>query len=397
MLVTYLLLLVASHLVIALVPEHGEGDPGLRHVTVEGRRLAYREWGTGSPGRDPLILLHGSPSRGSVEFEALGRALAADGHRVIALDRWGYGDSERWVDDYSFGADADAVLGLMDALGLRTAHVAGWSYGGAPAVLVANREPGRIRSVTLLASIGDQAGEGSGNYHIEHAKYAGLFVVSLALPELVPHFGLLGPRHTRFAFARDFWDADQRPLSWELQRLSAPLLIIHGRNDPLIPAWLARHHHELHPASRLVMLEASHFFPLRGDTEAFRVTAAELDRFLGAAESGTTGTMNGIRNETGREDFRALWDGGPRVLGPKNWWLILAAGLLLGAWLPRTGAVLAGLAGGLLVVDLVAGLATVLLGTQLRRGTTTRPRKAGLALLWGVGASFPAALLYALL
>lgn len=393
----YLLLLFVSHLVIALVPDRGPSAPALKQVTIKGQRLAYREWGTATSGRDPLILLHGSPSRGSVDFEALGKALASDGRRVIALDRWGYGDSEPWVGDYSFEADGRAVLALMDTLGIRTAHVGGWSYGGAPMVLLANKHPGRIRSVVFLASIGAQKGEGSGNYHIEHAKYAGLFVLAMAVPELVPHFGTLGTRHTRYAFVRDFWDCDQRPLAWELQQLKAPLLIVHGKDDPLIPAWLAEHHHHLTSGSRLVMLDASHFFPMRAKTEAFEITVEEIGRFLAAAESGTTGALNDFRNETSRTDFRALWNGGPRILGPKNWWVLLALGLVLGAVVPRTGAVLAGLAGGLLVVDLVAGLATVVLGSQIRRGQSTRPRKAGLILLWGIPASLPAALVYALL
>ena len=196
LLIGYAVLLLASHLVIALRPEKPQTlAENQAQVMVDGKRLSYRTWGGASAELDPLILLHGSPSRGSAEFEALGTYLAAEGRQVIAIDRWGYGDSEEWVDDYSFEADARAVLGLMEALNIGTAHLGGWSYGGAPVVQLANAQPGRIRSVSLIASIGDQKGEGSGSYHIEHAKYAGLMVLAMGLPEFVPHFGLLGPRH----------------------------------------------------------------------------------------------------------------------------------------------------------------------------------------------------------
>jgi pimeloyl-ACP methyl ester carboxylesterase len=390
----YLALLVVSHLYLALRPEgEREGPKNQSTITVEGKRLAYREWGGADPKKDPLILLHGSPSRGSGEFEALGKELASEGRRVIAIDRWGFGASEPWVKDYSFAADRKAVLAVMDQLGLRTAHLGGWSYGGAPVIELAEAQPGRIRSVTLLAAIGDQKGEGSGNYYIEHAKYAGLFGLAMGLPELVPHFGLMGPRHFRYAFVRDFWDGDQRRTAWHLQQMKTPALIIHGKDDPLIPAWVAFHHHQLKPASRLVMLEGNHFFPMAAKSQNFEIATTEMREFLANVEAGKSAELTGFRNETDRKNFRALWKGGPSLRGPKNWWAVLVVGGAFGFFAPRTGAVLAGLAGGLLVADLVTGLCCVAVGAMIRRGESTRPRKFGVVMLWGIAASIPAALL----
>ena len=175
--------------------------------------------------------------------------------------------------------------------------------------------------------------------------------------------------------------------------MATPLLIVHGKDDPLIPAWVAQHHHELQPSSRLVMLDASHFFPMREDSEDFRIASEEMTAFLDAAEAGRSAERAGMRNETSRANFKALWDGGPAVRGQRNWWLLLVVGALLGAFVPRTGAVTAGVAGGLLIADVVTGLATVVVGAMTRRGESTRPRKLGLILLWGIGASIPAALL----
>lgn len=390
----YVALVVSSQVFQVFWPEEeAEGPENLTFVEVGGKRLAYREWGGADARKDPLILLHGSPSRGSVEFEALGEALAVEGRRVIAIDRWGFGDSEPWVKDYSFEADAKAVLGLMDQLGIRTAHVGGWSYGGAPAIQLAQEHPGRIRSVTLLAAMGDQKGEGSGDYYIEHTKYAGLFVVAMGLPELLPHFGVLGSRSFRYAFVRDFWDADQRRVGWQLQEVKAPVLIIHGKSDALVPAWVGQRHHLLKPNSRLVVLDGGHFFPMARKSKNFGMATEEMGVFLAAVEGGKGGAVNGVRNETGRQNLRALWDGGPSLRGPKNWWALLALGALLGFFVPRTGAALAGLAGGLLVVDLVAGLGCVAIGAMIRRGESTRPRKCGLVAVWGVAAAILAALL----
>ena len=49
---------------------------------------------------------------------------------------------------------ADAVLGVLDALGADRAHLVGHSLGGAVALAVAARDPARIASLTLIAPSG---------------------------------------------------------------------------------------------------------------------------------------------------------------------------------------------------------------------------------------------------
>ena len=49
---------------------------------------------------------------------------------------------------------ADAVVGVLDAIGAERAHLAGHSMGGAVALAVAARDPARIRSLTLIAPSG---------------------------------------------------------------------------------------------------------------------------------------------------------------------------------------------------------------------------------------------------
>ena len=49
---------------------------------------------------------------------------------------------------------ADAVTGVLDALGAGRAHLVGHSMGGAVALAVAARDPGRIASLTLIAPSG---------------------------------------------------------------------------------------------------------------------------------------------------------------------------------------------------------------------------------------------------
>lgn len=389
----YIALVAASQVSQLMWPDLLIPEADRKEVKVEGQKLAYLEWGGSDSKADPLILLHGSPSMGGVGFEALATELSAEGRRVIAIDRWGYGGSEKWVDDYSYEAQGAAVMGLMDELGIRTAHVGGWSYGGAPAVELAFKEPGRIRSVTMIAAMADQKGEGSGNYHVEHAKYLALCALVMGVPELVPHFGLLGPRHVRYAFARDFMDGDQRPLASTLVNLKAPVLILHGKHDAMVPAWAAVRHHEMKTPSRLVMLDSSHFFPLMEESESFGIATVEMKDFLANVEAGKSAELQGVRNETKRTNFKALWKHGAEWRGPKNLWVLLVIGAIFGFFTPRLGAVLAGIAGGLLIADLVTVLACVAIGAMIRKGESTRPLKAILVAVWGFAASIPAVLL----
>lgn len=132
----YVALVVLSQLSQLFWPDVVTPRVERESVEVGGKRLTYLEWGGENKKLDPIILLHGSPSFGATEFEAMASELAKDGRRVIAIDRWGFGGSEEWVEDYSFEAQGAAVLGLMNQLGIHTAHLGGWSYSAVLAQLL---------------------------------------------------------------------------------------------------------------------------------------------------------------------------------------------------------------------------------------------------------------------
>jgi pimeloyl-ACP methyl ester carboxylesterase len=102
-----------------------DGEWTHRFVSANGSRFHIVEAGTG-----PLVLLlHGFP-----EFWAAWRhqiaALADAGFRAVAVDLRGYGASDkppRGYDGYTMSAD---VVGLIRALGERTATIVGTGYGG---------------------------------------------------------------------------------------------------------------------------------------------------------------------------------------------------------------------------------------------------------------------------
>lgn len=225
-------------------------------VTPETVTLAYQVAG---PEAGPaVLLLHGSPGSGA-DFNRTDNALiprlAAQGYRVIAPDMPGFGFSEAYIPDYANRAHARYMIGLLDHLGVQEAHVLGWSMGGGTAIQLYDLAPERVRTITMLAAIGVQSAEGSGDYTFEHLKYGVGYLLSVGCVEFLPHFGLLGDRSFRHAFMRNFWDTDQRPNRAILERYDKPMLIIHGEADPpfLTPVRVAYEHHAIVEHSELVV------------------------------------------------------------------------------------------------------------------------------------------------
>jgi len=118
-----------------------------RFVNANGSRFHVVEAGTG-----PLVLfLHGFP-----EFwwawEAQLSALADAGFRAVAVDLRGYGASDkppRGYDGYTMAAD---VVGLIRALGERSATLVGTGYGGMLAWTTAAFHPRLVRRLVVIAA-----------------------------------------------------------------------------------------------------------------------------------------------------------------------------------------------------------------------------------------------------
>jgi pyruvate dehydrogenase E2 component (dihydrolipoamide acetyltransferase) len=141
----------ARAVIDAGVPDEASAEPVVFTAEAGGRKIRYA--GAGQEG-DVVLLVHGyGGDRNSWLF--LQEPLAA-GRRVYALDLPGHGTSTKDVGDGSVGLLADAVAGVLDAIGTSGAavHLIGHSLGGAVAAAVAARDPGRIGSLTLIAPTG---------------------------------------------------------------------------------------------------------------------------------------------------------------------------------------------------------------------------------------------------
>lgn len=244
-------------------------------------RLAYREQpAKATTSHQPLVLLHGSPGQNR-DFSALTVHLEGK-HRLLVPDLPGFGHSTRDIPDYSMRAHARYVLQMLDRLGLERVHILGFSMGGGVALNLAELAPARVASLTLLSATGVQEMELLGDYYLNRAVHGFQLAGLWLLREATPHFGLLDDAVLSVAYARNFFDSDQRPLRKVLERYEGPTLILHGWDDRLVPVQAALEHHRLVPQSELEVFDEDHFAVFARPAEL----ASRLATFLERVEDG---------------------------------------------------------------------------------------------------------------
>jgi 4,5:9,10-diseco-3-hydroxy-5,9,17-trioxoandrosta-1(10),2-diene-4-oate hydrolase len=117
-------------------------------VNVAGKPMFVAEAGDGLP----VVMLHGGgPGASGISNYSRNIDSLAEHFRVIVPDMPGYGRSAKGVDQSDpFGYLADMIRGLLDELGVATAHLIGNSYGGAAALRLAMDAPHRVDKLVLM-------------------------------------------------------------------------------------------------------------------------------------------------------------------------------------------------------------------------------------------------------
>ncbi len=289
------------------------GSPSLRRRAAPAGRRACSSSGVETPtGRlsiltagtgEPVVLIHGlGATKGS--FLPTVAALAGS-FRTIALDLPGFGDSFKPLGaPYHPPFFARAVVEMMDALGLRRAHMIGNSMGGRVALELGLRYPERVGRLVLLAP--------SLAWRRERpfARLLRLVSPELGLVQVTPRWVVEAIVHRLLPSADDGWVragvdeflrayltprgrvafyAAARQIYLEephgakgfwtrLAGLEAPALFVWGKHDTLVPLAFATHVERTVPPARHLVLDCGHVPQIERPAE----THAAVETFLRA-------------------------------------------------------------------------------------------------------------------
>lgn len=115
----------------------------------DGFDIAYADAG----GGEPALLIHGFASSAKVNWISTGWTsfLNGAGYRTVAPDNRGHGSSTKSYDaaDYAPGKMAEDAAQLLARLGIKKAHVIGYSMGARVSAFLAMLHPALVQTLTL--------------------------------------------------------------------------------------------------------------------------------------------------------------------------------------------------------------------------------------------------------
>ncbi|MBA4085681.1 alpha/beta fold hydrolase [Janibacter terrae] len=235
-------------------------------IDVNGIATNYHDVGAG----DPVLLIHGSGPGVSAWANWRGvLPVLGERYRVIAPDILGFGYTERPDGvTYDLATWTEHLVGLLDALGLERVAVVGNSFGGALALNVAVHHPERVSKLVLMGAAG-----------VPFEITEGLDRVwgfEPSLPNMIDLMDLFAYDKSRLtedlakirlaaatrpgvheAFSAMFPAPRQRSVEaltvpdQYIRELTQPTLVIHGRDDEVIPLSTSLRLHELIEQSEL--------------------------------------------------------------------------------------------------------------------------------------------------
>ena len=247
---------------------------------------------------NPSLLLICGTTQHYLLWGALAAGLAENYH-VISYNHRGIGDSERGTGPLSTASMARDAAAVLDAVGVPSAHVVGWSLGTLVAQELALAHPEKVASLVLWGTYAALDGfQACGMAALSHPwrtgdAQTGLAAIGLAFsPELLnsPDFPavmeqmlpLFPQTEAQVKVVVEQWDADlAHNTADRLPSIESPTLVIAGEQDLLTPVWQCQKVADLIPGAKFKLFTgpgSSHALGLER-TEEF---LAEVLPFLAA-------------------------------------------------------------------------------------------------------------------
>jgi pimeloyl-ACP methyl ester carboxylesterase len=261
-----------------------------------------RYWSAGEKG-STVILLHGVGC--SVEFWERNIAALAREHRVFAVDIVGFGRTDKPEVVYTFQLMADFVLDFMNAMGIDKASLVGNSMGGGISMTVAAQAPERVKKIVLVDPVGLGRGQSPmmrlmtlpvignvltkpGRQGVVRQMQLCLYDPSQASDDFIDRVAAIGtlPGNQRsfLSLLRETSNivgvkkglvAD---FSARLKKIKAPILVIWGRQDRILPVSEGEAAVERMADVRLHVMDRAGHLPQIDKPEEFNATVLDFLR-----------------------------------------------------------------------------------------------------------------------
>ena len=200
------------------------------------------------PQEGPWVTLVNGHTRTSSDFKMMARHLSEQGFRVLVLDNRGSGKSEA-REDFNLEDMVADIVAIWDHLGIAHSHVLGISMGGMIAQWLAGKFPGRVDRLVLVSTAPNRA------YIRDHGSYAWSADEKAVEAKLATYFSsgfLIANKPLVTAMARQMakaaregsfiGDSARQMRAMEgfdakslLGAITAPVLLIHGKEDVIVP------------------------------------------------------------------------------------------------------------------------------------------------------------------
>jgi pimeloyl-ACP methyl ester carboxylesterase len=277
--------------------------PRTEFVEREDGRKVYALVAGPADARETIVFLHGLGGSQSTWASVLGDF--ADSYRIAAVDLPGHGASEKTAPeqtDYSVQGLSAAIAAVIEKLELTPAVIVGHSLGGATALQLALDRPKLVRGLVLVNSVGlgdEISGELLDRVEAEPSRDEARrllelffqdrkYILERGVDEMFAARSAPGADAATKAIAEKAFGRDGQKVRFigRLGELEAPILIVWGELDRVIPARHAVAAATASPASWLEIMEGVGHVP---QVEAAPAFVSTVNRWLSSLAARPTG------------------------------------------------------------------------------------------------------------
>ena len=229
-------------------------------------QIYYEIHGDGTP----LILLHGGLGNADYwekQIPALSRQ-----YKLIVVDSRGHGRSTYSEQPINYSLMVSDVIALMDYLGIKKAHILGWSDGGIIGLDLAVNHPDRLIKVIAYGANYNPSGVRA---DIGESKKFNSYIEQAS-----EDYKKLSPTPKQWdaflANISNMWSSEPNFTAEQLGSITVPMLILDGDNDEAIYTEHAKEMAGLIPTATLTLIPGTGHFAMWEKPEEFNKVITEF-------------------------------------------------------------------------------------------------------------------------